>query len=798
MLGFSIILISALCASDSSTRAIDFNRDVRPILTSNCLRCHGGVRELGGVNLGDRERALSPSKNGNRPIVPGSASSSEVIRRIMHTGDDRMPPTGEALTATQIETLRSWIDQGAKHDPFWSLVAPRSESAPTVSHGDWPRSPLDRFTLARMEAAGILPAQEAAKVSLLRRVSLDLIGLPPSPKVVETFLADDRPDAYERIVDGLLHSEHFGERWARVWLDLARYADTQGYEKDQRRSIWLWRDWLISALQDDMPYDEFVTRMIAGDLLPNANEEDQIATAFHSNTLTNAEGGTDDEEFRLAAVIDRVSVTWQAFMGTTFQCAQCHSHPYDSFAHREYYEFLAFFNQSEDSDQNDERPTIMVRPPHWRTRALDAVTAMKRSSIDDGAFATWIERVTADEASAEVPEHLRTILLKPVDQRDGSEHALLVLASKRSDPVIASELASLAPASVPVMRELRAQARRETRVLDRGSLKSPLEVVEPRTPRAMHSWPDGAPRDRLGLAQWMTRRENPLFARVAVNRLWETLFGRGIVETCEDFGSQGSAPTDHALLDHLAVRLPEVGWSTKRMLREIVLSATYRQSVVASPETLRVDPENRLWSRSPRYRLEAEVVRDSVLAVSELLSPRRFGPSVMPRQPDGIWQVVYSGDEWTTSAGDDAYRRSIYTFWRRSSPYPAMIAFDAPSREVCSVRRIRTNTPIAALASMNDPVWIEAARSMAKRAMASSESETMIATRLLQRALARDPERREVERLLALHTAELARFAQDPTAAVAITGDPAGNADWAAWTTVASAILNLDEFLTRG
>ncbi|MFO0828154.1 MAG: PSD1 and planctomycete cytochrome C domain-containing protein [Phycisphaerales bacterium] len=793
----AIATAAAAATVEPCGAGVDFNRDVRPILTSTCLRCHGGVRELGGLNLVQRDRALGLTKKGHRAIVPGDCDASELLRRVAASGNERMPPDGEPLSAAQIDTLRRWIADGAPYAPLWSHVPVVAPQVPDVRDASWPRAPLDRFTLHDMERAGATPAAEASRETLIRRASLDLVGLPPTPDEVVAFRDDRAPDAWERVVDRLLASPRFGERWARVWLDLARYADTQGYEKDARRTIWAWRDWLIGALDRDMPYDEFVTRIIAGDLVPNATDDDVAASAFHRNTLTNVEGGTDDEEFRMAAVFDRVAVTWQAFMGTTFQCVQCHSHPYDPFSQREYYEFLAFFNQTEDNDQPDERPVAAMRPPYWRERAIAAADRVRGASFDAAAFDAWIEKATIDPGAAGVADNLKPILAKGASHLDDGERALLVLASKPDDPIAARELAALAPTTVPVMRELAGDKRRATHRLERGSLKKPAEEVEPGTPAVLHAWPEGAPRDRLGLARWLVSCDNPLFGRVAANRIWETLFGRGIVETSEDFGSQGSPPTNQALLDHLASRYAELGWSTKRLLREILLSSTYRQSSVASGASLAVDPDNRWWSRSPRYRLEAEVVRDSALFASGLLSERRFGPSVMPLQPDGVWQVVYSDDRWATSEGEDRYRRSIYTFWRRSSPYPSMVAFDAPSRETCTIRRVRSDTPLAALVTLNDPVWIEASRALARRALAASSDRRSVVEVMFRRALARDPEPAEVERLLALQRSELDRFSADDAATKAILAGEDGGAELAAWTTTASALLSTDEFLSR-
>lgn len=715
---------------------VDFGRDIRPVLAGTCLRCHGGVRELAGLHLGDRARATSPlpqsgSKSGKSrtAIVPGNPNASELMRRITMVGPKRMPPTGAPLSAEEVEAFRRWILTGAEWTPLWSLtpVPPSDADAVEVASSDsaaWVRSPLDRYVLDGLDQVGLLPTPEAERTTLLRRVSLDLIGLPPTVAELDAFLADTAPGAYERVVTRLLGSPRFGERWARPWLDLARYADTQGYEKDERRTIWAYRDWVITALNADMPYDRFVTLQLAGDLLPDASDDDRIATAFHRNTLTNTEGGTDDEEFRMAAVFDRVAVTWNGLLGTTFQCVQCHGHPYDAFSQEDYYRFVAFFNQTADADRGDEAPTITVRSPGFRDRAAETTT-------------------------------------------------------------------------VPVMAELPEGQRRTTRFLERGSLKRATHEVLPGTPGAMPSMPADAPPNRLGLARWLTSPTNPLFARVAVNRIWETLFGRGIVETVEDFGTQGAGPSDRAILDHLAARYVDLGFSTKSLLREIVLSSTYRQGAAPSREALALDPDNRRWSRAPRYRLEAEAIRDSALAVGGLLSERMYGPSVMPPQPDGVWAVVYSGDAWTTSEGEDRYRRAIYTFWRRSSPYPSMVAFDAPSRETCTPRRSRSNSPLAALVTLNDSVFLEAARGVASRAIAAAPpADASIAASIVRLSLLRDARPEELDRLVELARSERTRLAGDPPAVASLAGrdDP----NLAAWTVVANVVLNLDEFLSRG
>ncbi|MCE2884013.1 MAG: PSD1 and planctomycete cytochrome C domain-containing protein [Planctomycetaceae bacterium] len=710
----------------SESEPVDFAEDVLPILAENCLRCHGGVREVAGLNLGDERSVLAELRSGAKAVVPGRPRESELLARIASNDmDERMPPEGAALAPDEIVTIRRWIAEGAEWGTHWAF-APRTrveiagDAARESRHASWPRNGIDRLVLARIEEAGLSPAPGADPEALVRRVALDLTGLPPDDDVRDEFFADPSEAGYARLVDRLLASPAYGERFARVWLDLARYADTQGYEKDARRDIWAWRDWVIEALNADMPYDRFAVRLLAGDMLPDATEADRVATAFHRNTLTNTEGGTDNEEFRMAAVFDRVSTTWQSFLGVTFQCVQCHGHPYDPIPQRDYYGFLAYLNQTADADRDDDSPRL----------------AIERAGVKT---------------------------------------------------------------SVPVMQELPAGSERATRRLERGALTAPAEVVAPALPRFLFG-EGAAPVDRLGMAESLASAENPLFSRVAANRAWEILFGRGIVETSEDFGVMGSGASDRALLDHLAGVLVDRGFSMKELLREIVTSATYRQSSVASEETVRRDPDNRLWSRAPRLRLEAEQVRDTALAVSGLLSRKIGGPPVMPPQPDGVWQVVYSGDAWATSPGEDRYRRAIYTFLRRSSPYPSFIAFDATSRETCTVRRIRTNTPLAALVTLNDPVYLECAQHLAIAARAHADDATAVRA-MLERALGRAALDAEVARLLALVADERARYAGRDDLARHLAGKAATDstdlARDAALVAAANAILNLDDFLTK-
>ena len=776
----SSALRSPAVAADEAEAEVDFKRDIQPILVSKCLRCHGAVKRKSGLSLLYRRDALMPNESGKAAIVPGQPEKSELFRRVSAGDpDDRMPPSGKPLGSEQIEALRRWIAAGAPYARHWAFVKPQDHALPRVEQEPWPRSGIDHFVLARLEKEGLEPAAEADRYTLIRRLSLDLTGLPPTPGEIERFVRDTSPEAYENVVDGLLASGHYGERWAAVWLDMARYADTQGYEKDNRRTIWRYRDWVIDAFNKDTPFDQFTIEQLAGDLLAHPTIDQLIATAFHRNTMTNTEGGTDDEEFRVAALVDRVNTTWQVWMGTTFGCAQCHNHPYDGYTQKEYYRFFAFLNNTEDSDKPDERPTIPtpMRRQQKEIERLQTEIAALRTQIGD------TEGAKKEDAKKEADD-LRQRLAKLEEQ-----------------------LKAIKPLTTPILRELPPEKRRKTHILIRGSFLTKGDAVEPGIPGSLNPMVEGTPRNRLSMARWLVDEANPLTARVTVNRFWEHLFGSGFVETSEDFGTQGSLPSHPKLLDWLAVRFTrEYQWSVKRLLKEIVMSATYRQSSGSTPELMRRDPRSRLLARGPRFRLEAEMIRDQALAVSGLLSRKMLGPSVMPPQPSGIWQVVYSSDKWVTGKDDDRYRRALYTFWRRTSPYPSMITFDGTSREFCMVRRIRTNTPLQALVTLNDPVYIEAAQALARRIMLETDAD------LEQRAaygfrlcVARPPRPEEARRLVALYRSELEAYRKDADAARHMATTPLGPApegvdlaELAAWTLVSNVLLNLDEFLTKG
>ncbi len=817
-----------------TARPVDFNREVRPILSKNCFACHGTdeAKRAKGLRLDLRAAALKPLKSGDAAIVPGDPDSSSLVERITEEDDTlRMPPrkAGNRLTPAEVDVLTRWVQQGANYAEHWALIAPRSEPLPAVKAAAWPRSGLDYWILARLEQEGLHPMPEADPYTLLRRASLDLRGLPPTPGELETYLADKSPGAYERAVDRFLDDPAFGERWARMWLDLARYADSAGYGSDPLRTIWRYRDWVINALNRNLPYDQFTIEQIAGDLLPGATIDQKIATAFHRNTMTNTEGGTDDEEFRVAAIKDRVDTTMQVWMGLTMGCAKCHSHKYDPLTHEEYYKFYAIFNQTADTDQPDESPVIAAPTDaiNNQIRQVNQKIAELKEQLEHAAAAPklvtaqamWEARVSADPAHAaarkDIPKPILAILDTPPVKRTKAqaqelrEHFRAIAPELKPirDKIARLERDRPETPTVPVMVELSKDKLRITKLLRKGNFLDPGDPVAPGVPRSLHPLPSGSPANRLSLAKWLMDRKNPLTARVAVNRYWAQLFGAGIVETEEDFGTQGELPSHPALLDWLAVRYMDSGWDTKAMIKLIVTSATYRQSSRVTPELLSRDPRNRLLARAPRVRLEAEMVRDQALALSGLLSPKIGGPSVFPPQPEGLWQAAFNGQRtWSTSQGSDKYRRALYTFWRRTIPYPSMATFDAPSREICAIKRVRTNTPLQAFVTLNDPVYVEAAQALARRVVREGGSNLEDRVRYaLQLCLCRPPRTEQVEQLIELYQGEHTRYEKNHEQALALATEPLGPlpagmdpADLAAWTTIANVLLNLDAVLTKG
>lgn len=794
--------LTAAPAAAADAPPVGFARDVLPILAKNCFACHGPdpAHREADLRLDMRDAAVTKLPSGATAVVPGKPEQSELLSRVMSEDADlRMPPAkhGPPLTTDQIELLRRWIAVGASYAKHWSFVAPTAATPPSTKNTAWTRNDVDRFILARLEREGLAPNDEADPEVLCRRLYLDLTGLPPTPEEVREFVSEThrgREKAYSALVDKLLASPHFGERWARGWLDLARYADSRGYGSDPLRlNIWPYRDWVIGALNRDLPYDRFVVEQLAGDLLPKPTVDQLTATAFHRNTMTNTEGGTDDEEFRIAAVHDRTAVTLQAFMGLTMGCAKCHTHKYDPITQVEYYRTFAVLNQTEDTDRPDEFPTVPIVDP-------DAAAKQRERDKVQAEITALKKQVDADTKAAAAPDK------KKLSDKEEAERKKAVDKRKADLAALEKKLTTLKPTEVPVLRELSKEKRRPTHVLVKGNFLVKGDAVEPGLPAAFHRLPTG-PIDRLAMARWITARDNPLTARVAVNRVWAQLFGIGLVETEEDFGIQGALPSHPELLDWLAVEfMGKSAWSQKALIRLIVTSSTYRQSSRVSADAASRDPRNRLLSHAPRIRLDAETVRDQALALAGLLSPKIGGPSVFPPQPAGMWQAAFNGERtWSTSAGTDKYRRGLYTFWRRTVPYPSMATFDAPSREICAVRRIRTNTPLQALVTMNDPVYVEAAQGLARRVLREGGSPDDERVRYaLRLCTGRSPSVEQVAPLTALLNEERKHYRADRMAAKQLATEPLGplpkeidDAEAAAWTVVANVLLNLDSVLTR-
>lgn len=802
-----------------STTKVDYARDVRPILSRSCFQCHGPDEQArqGELRLDQRDEATLKLSSGRRAIVVGQPDHSELISRIMSADEDQMmPPRGfeKRLSEADKQTLWKWIEQDAPYSKHWAYVKPIRPALPLVKEATWPINDIDYFILAKLERDGLRHASPADRAALLRRVSLDLTGLPPTLDELQLFLNDSRGDAYELAVDRLLAEKSYGERWAAVWLDLARYGDSQGYVHDPPRVIWRWRDWLIGALNSNLPYDRFTVEMIAGDLLPDATDSQRIASGFHRNTTNNTEGGSNAEEYRHASVVDRVNTTMQVWMGTTIGCAQCHTHKYDPFTQKEYYQLFAIFNTTEDN--NSEPPileTAHVGREADRTQCLsrlsDAKMRLDVTSRDvDQRRADW--EATVDRTT--LPKDVAEILAVVADQRTKEQTDKLINHHRSTSPDWSACQNEVAAAQ----RDLDAVATttlvmkegpvRPTHVAIRGEFQNKGDAVGPGVPAALHPALPDVKLDRLGLARWLVDAENPLAARVAVNRLWQEVFGIGLVESSEEFGNQGEPPSHPELMDWLATEYIRSGWDTKHMLKLIVTSAAYRQSSEVSEEIAAIDPYNRLLARGPRVRLPAETVRDQALAVSGLLSQKMYGPPVHPPQPvNGLAAAFGQSTDWETSRGEDRHRRALYTRWRRNLPYPSMIAFDTPERSVCSMRRIRTNTPLQALVTLNDQVYVEAAQALGRRILCDGgDTTTTRAAFGFRLALTRTPTSEETQRLVSLFESVRQSFTADPVKATALSTKPIGPlpdgvqpADAAAWTVVSNVLLNLDEFLAK-
>ncbi len=1000
-----------------------FASRIRPILAMRCYQCHGPDLQQNGLRLDSLAAILKGSANG-QVVIPGDSEKSPVVRHILGLDRPRMPYGAPPLSADDVELIRKWIDEGARGPDstaplastppvkHWAYIKPVRPEAPKVQDSAWCRNPIDNFVLARLEKEDLKPSPEASKEILIRRVSLALDGLPPTSEEVDAFLADQSPQAYEKVVDRLLASPHFGERWAAPWLDLARYGDTNGYEKDLRRMMWKYRDWVINALNQDMSFREFTIEQIAGDMLPQPTTDQLIASGFNRNAMTNMEGGVYPEEYYWYTQVDRVNTTATVWLGSTLACAECHNHKFDPFTQKDYYRFLAFYagEQYEDIDttagpyakepmlelptpeqaekskelraeiaelqtvldtstpaleaaqtqwENDikaaEAKWTVLEPSHFASKGgatlkllpdgsilaggknpdadtyeftahtdLAGITGLRLEVISDpslpaggpgrdpegnfflsnfevlaapaenpespqkivlkqgvadeeqsrygfdnlvndkpqpkgwsidvtndkfettrrgvlipdkplgapggtvltiqmkhamafskcgiGRFRISVTTMANPQVVTTVPARLCKVLDLPPAQRTEEQAADLGDEYREITPLLKStrdkqeelqkEVDKLGIATTLVMGEKNSFERPCANVHVRGAFLTVGDKVCAGTPFILNPLSDDQMPNRLGLANWLVSEDNPLTARVTVNRFWEQLFGRGIVETSEDFGTQGSPPTDPQLLDWLATEFMRDGWSMKKILRVMVTSATFRQSSRATPELEEKDPYNLLLARGPRFRMPAEMVRDVALAAGGLLSPKIGGPSVYPYQPEGVWDRPYSDDKWEQSKGEDLYRRSLYTFIRRTSPYPSWTSFDAPTREFCTVRRVRTNTPLQALTTLNDPVFFAAAQALGRRIVQEGGADsTARVTYGFRRCLTRRPTAPELDRILAYYREEVGYYQKDPKAASLVakgyTGPPANLPEVAAWTMVSNVLLNLDGALTE-
>ncbi len=1013
--------LSLLTLQAAAGPKVDFRRDVEPVLVKRCSECHGQDKQKGGLRLDLKSAALKGGKSGKPAVTPGHAPMSAMIERIQSTDPDEvMPSKGERLTPEQIAVLTAWIEQGADWPEnearrHWAFQKPERPTPPAVKDAAWVRNEIDRFVLARLEQEGLHPQVEADRATLLRRLSLDLTGLPPTWDEVQAFIKDSSPTAYEAAVDRLLASPHYGEHMARGWLDLARYADSNGYQVDLARSIWPYRDWVIRAFNENKRFDQFTIDQLAGDLLPNPTADQRIATGFNRNTKINDEGGGDAEEYRVKAVKDRLATFGTAWLGLTLNCAECHSHKYDPISHEEYYRLYAFFNNTTDGGNYSSAPnlgvpspdrrrilahleaasksarsqlaaaekTLAARQSEWERRTrrvgdvwktlplvkpnstggssytnlpdgsllatgvnpiydtitvesetdLTGITAVMLEVLPDpslpkngpgrwgqtgnfildefgvsaaprigpapaetnlvmvraradweqqyyraehaidrnpktgwaigpkfgerhfliaefkepagfaggsklsfrfdhyhgnshcvGRFRISVTREKDPNALWPVPSEVREALPIPLARRDAAVNAKIAAWYRTADPELRQwerEVARLdqrlqeipkEKATTLVMQERSEPTPRVTHIHNRGNFLDPGREVTAGVPEAFPPLPAVAVTNRLALARWLVSGDNPLTARVAVNRHWEHTFGTGIVKTSEDFGRQGEVPSHPALLDWLASEFVRSGWDTKALQKLLVMSATYRQSAAADPVRLEKDFYNRLLSRGPRFRMDGEMIRDQALAVSGLLNPEVGGPSVYPVQIPNLWKEIgflrpeIGMDEWPVSEGPELYRRGVYTFWRRVCTYPTFATFDAPSREVCVARRPRTNTPLQALAGLNDPTLLEAARAFAQRVLTEGGGTTTQQVEFAFRTcLGRVPSVSESARLRAFLDQQLRSYQSDRKSAAALIAvgtavrpaslDPSR---LAAWMMVANVLFNLDETLTKG
>ncbi len=836
----TVACVLALTSVVQAAPPLDFNRDIRPILSENCFYCHGqdANKRQAELRLDVRDVAI---KSG--AITPSDVAKSSLVERINSADpEQQMPPakSNRRLSAEQKKTLERWVAEGANYQTHWAFVAPQRPAEPAVKRTDWPRTAIDRFVLAKLEAERLAPSPEAERATLIRRLFIDLIGLPPAPAEVDAFVADADPQAYEKLVERLLSSRHYGERMALPWLDAARYADSNGFQQDGDTWQWMWRDWVVKALNADLPFDQFTIWQLAGDLLPDATTDQKIASGFNRNHLLNGEGGAIAEEQRFVILFDRIDTTATNWLGLTMACAQCHDHKYDPITQRDYYSLLDAFNRLPESGTPQffssrirvAAPFIELPSDENKAKFAEfdkqiAATDAEATPLLNAAFEGWRIGLFADGKPAEgkgLPDAVATILRKADGTRtDDEKKSLESGLRKHFDEKVRTTLASKIPA-LPKLDSLRQQLAayradqmprvmvmsdakpRETSILSRGEYLQPGEKVSFATPAFLPPLPAGAPANRLGFAQWLVMAEHPLTARVQINRMWQHFFGAGLVKTSEDFGVQSEYPIHGPLLDWLAVEFRERGWSLKTMHRLIVTSAAYRQSSRVTAEHRARDIENRLFARASRFRMPSLLLRDWSLAASGLLDARTGGAPVYPYQPDDIWEALAITKErdftYPASKGSDLYRRSLYTFWRRTVG-PANM-FDAANRQACRVRATPTSTPLHALTTLNDPTWVEAARMLAEQSLKAAADVDGRLTHAFRRVLGRKPTDRDLQSLRRAYERQAAIYKADTAAAQALLSVGASKRDeslnlteHAALSAVGLAILNLDETLTR-
>lgn len=849
LLASLLVVLSTIWAGEpanptvASDKSFDYSRDIKPILAKHCASCHGVEKQKSGLRLDTAAAAMRGGDTGPA-IVPGKSAESLLFQALTGAeGVTAMPPKGQPqLSAEQIALFKAWIDQGAKapadeagaavvkRSNHWSFQPVVRPAVPVVKEQAWVRNPIDAFILARLEPQSLAPAAEADRVTLIRRLSLDLLGLPPSPQEVDEFLADTRADAYEQLVDRLLASPHYGERWGRHWLDLARYADSNGFTRDFARAIWKYREWVIGALNRDLPFDQFTIEQIAGDMLPKATLEQQIATGFHRNTLINEEGGTDPEQFRVESVVDRVSTTSTVFLGLTIGCAQCHDHKYDPIAQREFYRFYAFLNNADEPKLDVPTPEqVQAGAVQKRDEIRRQIAALEneikaREQEFNEALLAWEKSLTDDDKKVLPFDVVNTVSLSPGMRSEQNKKDLVayfkkVDVARQKFPVLdeVNKLRDAEPKFITTMVMQERDQPRATHIHIRGDFLRHGAKVEPGVPDVLPPLSSDIKQPtRLDLAKWLVDPRNPLTPRVTVNRVWQKYFGRGIVETENDFGLQGTPPTHPELLDWLATEFAAPPPATdnryqkshrfdvKALIRLIVTSATYQQSSRLTPALLVRDPENRLLARGPRLRLSAEMVRDQALAASGLLVEKLGGPSVKPYQPDGLWKEL-ADTEYVQDTGPNLYRRSMYTYFKRTVAPPTMMTFDAAGRETCIVRETRTNTPLQALTLMNEVTFVEASRALAERVMREGGTtpgdRIGYAFRLTTARLPRPAELSVLEQGWRKHHERFQKFPQAADDLTRIGESPRDDklnvAELAAYTTIAGVILNLDEAITK-